>query len=112
MSRKSKAAEFVDAGPVINIMDRKIAVTDAMKSYAMEKIAKIEKFNLRIIDIYVIMDVQKLAHRCEFVLKVDHMVIKSLGTNENMYAAIDKAVDKAQAQLRKYHSKLRDHQLR
>ena len=46
MSRKTKAAEFVDEGYNINVIGRHIAVTDAMKQYAIEKVSKIAIFIL------------------------------------------------------------------
>ena len=40
-------------------------VTEPMKRYAEEKIAKLERLGERIIDVNVTMDVQKLDHRCD-----------------------------------------------
>ena len=112
MSRKSKAAEFIEEGYNIDVVGRNVQVTDSMKSYAMEKVLKIERFNLRIIDVSITMDIQKLDHRVDIKLKIDHIKIKSQATTTDMYASIDLAVDKIQSQLRKYKDKIRDHQAR
>ncbi len=48
MSRKTKALEFVGEGLNFNITGRHIQITDAIKSYAMEKVSKIERFSNRI----------------------------------------------------------------
>lgn len=112
MSRKSKAAEFVQEGYSLNVTGRNVQVTDAMKAYALEKITKIERFSIRIIDIAVTMDVQKLEHRVDIVVKVDHIKIKSQANTIDMYASIDKAVDKIQSQLRKYRDRIKEHQAR
>lgn len=109
MSRKSKAALFIDEEYGLTVTGRNLEVTDAMKAYAIEKLSKIEKYNLRIVDVNITMDIQKLAHRIDIVLKVDHIRIKSQAVSENMYASIDMAFDKLQAQMRKYHSRIRDH---
>lgn len=109
MSRKSKAAEFVQEELPIEFLGRNVHVTDAMRAYALEKVSKIEKFNLRIVDVNVTMDIQKLEHRVDIVLKVDHIVVKAHGVSDNMYASIDIAVDKMQNQLRRYHKRIRDH---
>jgi putative sigma-54 modulation protein len=45
-------------------------------------------------------------------MKVDQIKIKSSAASENMYASIDKAVDRLQAQLRRYKRRIRDHQAR
>jgi putative sigma-54 modulation protein len=110
MSRKSKAAEFVDESYNIDIIGRNVLVTDAMKDYALEKLSKVERFMHRIIDISVIMEVQKLDHRCDIVIKVDHIKIKSHASTDNMYASIDKAFDKIEAQILRYKSRIQDHQ--
>lgn len=111
MSRKTKAAEFLEEGYHIDIIGRNIQVTEAMKAYAMEKVLKIERFNIRIVDISVVMDIQKLHHRVDITLKVDRIKIKShADTIDDMYASVDIAVDKLQSQLRKYKDRIRDHQ--
>lgn len=110
MNRKAKAAEFLEVGYNITVTGRHVQITDAMKDYAMEKVAKIERFSHRIIDVIVTMDIQKLDHRVDIVLKVDHTKIKSTAITPDMYASIDKAVDKIQTQLRRYKTKLQDHQ--
>jgi len=109
-SRKAKAAEFVGEEYAIMVTGRNVHVTEAMKQYALEKIGKIERFGLRLIDVQVIMDIQKLEHRVDIILKVDHIKIKSQALSENMYASIDKAIDKMQNQIRRYHDRIRDHQ--
>jgi putative sigma-54 modulation protein len=109
MNRKAKALEFVDEGYSIKITGRHVEVTDSMKAYALEKISKIERFNNRIIDVNVIMDIQKLEHRVEIILKVNDITVRSLACSNDMYASIDKAVDKIESQLRKYKTKIQDH---
>lgn len=110
MSRKSKAAEFLEDVYNISITGRNVVITDAMKDYAIEKISKIERFSNRIIDVVVTMDVNKLDHRVDIVLKVDHIKIKSHAVSDNMYASIDKAVHKIETQLLRYKDKLQEHQ--
>jgi putative sigma-54 modulation protein len=109
MSRKSKAAEFIGEEYSITVTGRNVLVTDAMKDYALEKISKIEKFSNRIIDIAVIMDVQKLEHRVDVIIKIDHTKIRSSASSTDMYASIDKAADRIQTQLRRYKQRLNEH---
>jgi putative sigma-54 modulation protein len=112
MSYKTKAAELSQDGYALTITGRNVHVTDTMKEYALEKISKIERFNIRIVDVIVTMEVHKLEHRVDIIVKVDHIKIKSQATSDDMYASIDKAVDRIQTQIRKYHDKIRDHQAR
>jgi putative sigma-54 modulation protein len=110
MSRRSKAAEFLDDVYNITVTGRNVVVTDAMKDYVMEKLSKIDKFSNRIIDAVVTMDVQKYEQRVDIVLKVNQIKIKAQAVSEDMYTSIDKAVHKIEAQLLKYKNKLQDHQ--
>ncbi len=43
MSRKTKAAEFVDEGYTVSVTGRNLLVTSAMMDYALEKLSKIER---------------------------------------------------------------------
>ena len=109
MSRKSKAAEFVEAGWDIQVTGRHVLVTDPMKDYAMEKIAKIERFSNRIIEAKVTMDIQRYLHRVDIVAKVDNVKIKCQAVKDDMYASIDEAADKLREQLRRYKTRIQDH---
>lgn len=112
MSRKTKAQEFADAGYQIHITGRHLNITDSMKEYAMEKLSKVERFMDRIIDIHVVMDIQKLDHHVEIVMKAGHVKISSHASSDDMYASIDKAVHKLEHQVLKYKSRLSDHHLK
>jgi len=112
MSRKSKAAEFADVSYNIDVQGKNIEMTEAMEDYAMEKVSKVEKFMNRIIDVSVVLEVQKLEHRCYIVLKAGHTKVTSHAISDNMYASIDKAVDRLQTQLLKYKDRIQDYHLK
>lgn len=109
MNRKTKALEFADAEYHIHVTGRHVQITDSMKDYAIEKISKIERFVNRIIDVNVTMDIQKLDHRVEIVLKVGNLKLSSHASTTDMYASIDMAVNKLEAQVLRYKSKMQDH---
>lgn len=109
MSRKTKQAEFANDTYNINVLGRNVLVTEAMKNYAIEKVSKIDKFSHRIIDVHITMDIQKLEHRVDIIMKVDHVKIKSSAISEDMYASIDFATDKLQKRLLKYKERLQEH---
>lgn len=109
MDRKAKALEFTDAAYNIQITGRHVEITDSMKDYAIDKISKIERVMNRIIDVNVIMDIQRMEHRVEIILKVGNTKITSKATSTDMYVSIDQAVDKLEKQVLRYKSKLQDH---
>lgn len=109
MSKKSKALEFANDAYNISIQGRHVQVTDAMQDYAKEKLSRLERLFDRIIDLHVIMDIQKLEHRVEIVLKVNNHTIMAKVASDDMYKSIDLAVDKLLMQVRRYKSRINDH---
>lgn len=93
----------------IRLFGRHIEVTEAMKSYALEKLAKIDKFGGRVLEATVILDVQKLDHTVEFIINVNNTKINVTAHSINMYAAIDLAIDKLRAKLSRYLRRLHEH---
>lgn len=101
--------DFAKEGYDIKVIGRHVSVTDAMKNYAVEKVSKIDRFHNRILEILITLNVQKLQHIVDIIVKVDHTKIKSHYTGDNMYAAIDLATDKLQRQIARYKSRIQDH---
>ncbi len=104
-------AKFLEEEPGyrITIVGRQVFVTNAMKQYALEKLSKIDRFHSHVLDMHVTMDIQKLEHAVMIVLKFNHFKIKVSATSTDMYVSIDKAVEKLQAQLRRWKDKIHDH---
>jgi putative sigma-54 modulation protein len=112
MSRKSRAEAFVDEGYNITVAGRHVLVTEAMKNYAIEKISRLERFSPRLIDVSVAMDIQKLDHRVDIVMRFNNIKIKSHAATTDMYISLDMAIDKIQSQIRRYKNKIQDHHAR
>ncbi len=112
MNRKEKALEFADSEYNIHVTGRHIKISDPMKEYALEKISKLERFMNRIIDVYVTMDIQKLSNHVEIILKAGNLKFASSASTTDMYASIDRAVHKLEAQVLRYKSKMQDHHAR
>ena len=93
----------------IHVTGRHLHVTDAMKNYATQKVSKLERIAPRILDVHVIMDVQKIDNRVDIILKYANTIIKSHAATTDMYASVDMAVHKLEAQLRKYLSRIHDY---
>jgi putative sigma-54 modulation protein len=96
------------------IVGRNIEVTDPIKDYVESKVSRIHKHFDSIIqnhDIHVVLSVLKNRkggnQKVEITinLKGGH-VIRCHSSEENVYASIDTVVDKIEAQLRKYKTKI------
>lgn len=109
MNRKDKVAVFSEEGYDVSVTGRNVEITDAMRDYAVEKVSKMERFSQRIISVHVIMEVQKLLHKVDIVMKVDNIKIKSSAISPDIYASIDEAAHKLQTQLVRYKQRIQDH---
>jgi len=110
MVDKAKFTEQEQAlGLRINILGRNVFVTDSMKDHALEKLSKIERFHDHIMDIHVTMDVQKMEQSVVILLHLDHFRVKVSASSTDMYASIDKAIEKLQAKIRRWKSRIQDH---
>ena len=94
----------------ITITGRHIEVTDAMREYASEKVAKLPRYFDRIQSIAVIADKHDShAYEVEIIVTVEH-ADPFIGTqaHNDLYACIDDAVDKLERQLTDHKEKLRN----
>jgi putative sigma-54 modulation protein len=98
---------FVSEEYPIHVIGRHIDITEAMKSYALDKLtAMIEKFNVRVIDALVVIDLQRGINMVDFILNVNNKKILASGREKEMYAAIDAAVGHLKSKLSRYHKEL------
>lgn len=109
MVNKTKFLEEEDLGYRIIIAGRNVLITESMKSYAYDKFSKIDKFHNHVLDLHVILDIERLEHSCSAVLVFKQFKIKVSSKSTDMYASIDKTVDKLQAQLRRWKGKIQDY---
>jgi putative sigma-54 modulation protein len=106
MTQKTK---FQNEGYTINITGKNVPISSTIQSYVMDKLSKIERFAPHILEILVTLDVQKLTHTACILIKFLHFKIKVQAATEDMYSAIDKAVDKLTKLIQKYKGKLQEH---
>jgi putative sigma-54 modulation protein len=96
----------------VEIKGRHVDVTDAIKNYALDKISKIERFSPRMIEVMVTLDIQKQDQIVDIVMRFDSLRLKVEAISDNLYASIDKAVEKLVIQVRKYKDRMADHHQR
>lgn len=91
------------------IRGRQITLTDSIKKYAEEKVLKVEKFNDSIIKIDVTLSAAKLksgnTHVAEIIVYLSGSTLKSKATEQDLYVAIDRAIDGIEPQLKKHKEK-------
>lgn len=83
--------------------------SEPIKDYVKKRLQKIIDFfepNL-IKEVNVVMKVYKDHYKVEITIPSPYIVLRSEVADEDMYAAIDKSVDKLNQQIRKYRTKIK-----
>jgi len=88
----------------ISITFRQMDATDAVKGYATEKIAKLQKFLKQPLHGQVTLSTQKTLHLAEVDVHAGPDHFHAHESSEDMYASIDKVLDKLERQIREVHA--------
>jgi putative sigma-54 modulation protein len=93
----------------ITVTFRHLESTDALRDYAREKVSRIKKYVGTPADVAVVLSLEKHRHQAEITLNTNGVTVNARDVTEDMYAAIDLAVDKLERQVKKHKEKLKDH---
>lgn len=94
----------------ISVTFRNTESTEALKSYAIEKLTQcVKKYVKDPIDVHVVLSVQKRDHMAEANLHGKNFDGTAKSVSEDLYAAIDKLTDTVDAQLRKQKERTVEH---
>lgn len=104
-----KTNKFAGEGYTLYIVGKHIEVTDAIRNYVWEKLSRIERIADHIIDVHVVLDAQKLEKTCSILMNFIRFQIKVNVGTDNMYAAIDRAIDRVTKLIRRYKTKLQSY---
>jgi putative sigma-54 modulation protein len=88
----------------ISITFRQMDATDAVRAYATEKIAKLQKFLRQPLHGQVTVSCQKTIHIVEVDMHAGGDHFHASESSEDMYASIDKVIDKLERQIREVHA--------
>jgi putative sigma-54 modulation protein len=96
-----------NANPAIQVTGRHVSVTEAMKEYCRRKVASLHLDYPKIIEVQVILDVQKYRHTAEVILHCsNHITLEASSESNDMYASIEQVVDRIERRMRKYKTRL------
>lgn len=91
----------------IAITGRNIDITEAIKNRAEERVKRIKKYMHDVIDVHIILSVEKFRHKAEITVQGDGLKLHGENVTEDMYAAIDTVASKIEAQARKHKEKMK-----
>ena len=90
----------------IKITGRRIEVSDKLKEYAEKRISKLEKYFQQLIDIHLVLYVEKIDHTAELLINGDAVQFHATEKAPDLYTAIDLLVDKIESQISRYKDKI------
>ena len=95
---------------IYKLSGRNVDVTDAMRDYVEEKLTRLDRYSDQITDARVTLTVRDVRdsgrrNRVEVQLNVPSGIIRAEEHHADMYAAIDKASDVLERQLRKFKTR-------
>ena len=85
----------------IKVTGRNIEITDSIREYVEKRAEKLEKFEGKNTEINVVCSVEREEQIVEIQINHDGEFIRIPEKNNDLYASIDLAMDKAERQLRK-----------
>jgi putative sigma-54 modulation protein len=93
----------------INISGHHVDVTSALRTYVSNKMKRIERHFDHMINIHVVLGVEKERQRAEATVQVSGARLFADAEHDDMYAAIDVLCDKLDRQIKKHKERLMDH---
>ncbi len=96
---------------IYKLIGRNLEVTDAMRRYAEDKLAKLDRFSDQIVDARVVMsyDTNENAEnpaKVEVQVNVPGGMIRAEERGQDTYAAVDLVTDKLERQLKRFKGRL------
>jgi len=92
----------------INVSGHHVEVTDSLRSYVTSKLDRLERHFDQIIKMNVILSVEKQRQKAESTITISGGEVYAEAESEDLYAAIDKLVDKLDRQLLRQKEKQND----
>ncbi len=96
----------------MTITGRHMEMTDALKAYVEGSLERVVEHFDKVIDVDVVLEVQKHRHIAEVNLHANGIRIHSRESSPDMYASVDTAMSKLDKQIRKYRDRINNHKPR
>lgn len=88
------------------ISGKNFEITDSLRQRVDKKLGKLEKFFSPATEAHVTMSVEKNRHIIEVTIAMSGLTLRAEVENDDMYACIDRVVDKLEGQIRKNKTRL------
>ena len=93
----------------MKITGRHLVVTPALRRHIENRFERLERYEVKLSHLEVILGVSKLQHSAEVICTMQGRRIQAKASTREMYATIDELVDRLGVQIRKYKERRADH---
>jgi len=93
----------------LDISARHMEMTEALKSHVKTRLEKLKGHFDRVIDVNVVLSVEKHRHVAEVTLHANGIRIHGKESTADMYSSVDAVVEKLEKQIRKYKDRVTRH---
>ncbi|MBI5345304.1 MAG: ribosome-associated translation inhibitor RaiA [Deltaproteobacteria bacterium] len=98
----------------VHVTFRHLDSSDALRKYAVLKSDRLAKYLFEPIEIHWVLSVEgrvlkKIRHLAEATIAANGVKINAQGDTQDMYSAIDMAIDKLDKQVRRHKEKVKEH---
>ena len=94
----------------ITISFRHLAPDESLKKYVEEKLSRLQKYVETPLDLHVVLSLErKYRQRVDVMFTLNGVVINAHEVMDDMYAAVDKILDKLEMRLARYRDKVRQY---
>ena len=84
---------------------RHYQLTPDLKEYAESKVTQLKKYFDQIVNAHIIFELEKYRHAVEVTIHVNGKDFNGREVSEDMYASVDRVVEKLEVQIRRYKGK-------
>ena len=93
----------------LNISGHHLDITPALREHSTEKLSKIRHHFDQVINVNMILEVQKDVQTAEATIHVSGADLFAKAESHDMYASIDKLINKLDSQILRHKEKLHSH---
>ena len=93
----------------LQISGHHLEITPAIHAYVTEKLERVTRHFDNVIDVNVILSVDKLKQKAEVTVHLSGKDVYVEAIEEDLYASIDSLADKLDRQIQKHKQKVQDH---
>lgn len=92
----------------ISIYGKNLQLTDALREASLKKIRRLDKFFQQDVEAKVVLSIEKKIHKVEVTIPFNGRIVRVEESSDDMYNALDEAVESLEQQIRKYKTKLQN----